>query len=481
MKLSDDSCYRALTARDRRFDGLFFVGVSTTGIYCRPVCPARTPRRDRCRFFVAAAAAEQAGFRPCLRCRPELAPGYAPLDSGSRRAHEIAFRIDRGALDDGGSLEALASEFGMSSRQLRRVVEAEYGVTPVQLAQTRRLLLAKQMLTETRLPIINVAFASGFASVRRFNALFRSSYRLAPSRLRKLSDQPANGPSLQLTLCYVPPLAWGRMLKFLEDRAIAGVEAVEENAYLRTAFIGNHRGWLRVEPVANEHALRVEISASLTPVLSKVLARLRNLFDLDARPEMIAEHLGSDVRLAPLVRREPGLRVPGSFDPFEISWRAVLGQQVSVRAATTLAGRVAQQFGESIETPVFALNRLSPSATRIAASETTEIAQLGIVRSRAATLFELARCAGRNGWTDKTPSQPVGPVDDLLKIRGIGPWTAGYIAMRAFHWPDAFPNGDLALRKALKVTSAQALRSRAEGWRPWRAYAAMHLWNALSP
>ena len=405
-KLSEDSYYRALSARDRRFDGVFFVGVKSTGIYCRPVCPARTPRRDRCRFFVAAAAAEQAGFRPCLRCRPELAPGQAPVDSKSRFAHHIAARIESGALDDGGSLEHLAGEFGLSSRQLRRIVAAELGVSPVELAQTRRLLLAKQLLTETRLPIIEVAYASGFASVRRFNALFRAHYRLTPSRLRKAADSPADKHTLRLTLNYRPPLAWDEMLDFLAARAITGVEAVEDRTYLRTVALRKHRGWLRVGRAENGHALSVDLSPSLTPVLPNVLARLRSLFDLDARPDVVAEHLSADERLRPLVRQTPGLRVPGCFDAFELAWRAVLGQQVSVRSATTLAGRIANTFGETIDTPFPQLTRLSPTASRLAAVEVKDLAKPGIVRTRAASLGALAKAAARGGLLDLWAAEP---------------------------------------------------------------------------
>jgi AraC family transcriptional regulator of adaptative response / DNA-3-methyladenine glycosylase II len=479
-KLSEDSYYRALSARDRRFDGVFFVGVKSTGIYCRPVCPARTPRRDRCRFFVAAAAAEQAGFRPCLRCRPELAPGQAPVDSKSRVAHDIAARIESGALDDGGSLEHLAKEFGLSSRQLRRIVAAELGVSPVELAQTRRLLLAKQLLTETRLPIIEVAYASGFASVRRFNALFRAHYRLTPSRFRKAVDSPADEHTLRLTLSYRPPLAWDEILGFLAARAITGVEAVEDRTYLRTVALRKHRGWLRVGRAENGHALSVDLSPSLTPVLPNVLARLRSLFDLDARPDVVAEHLSADERLRPLVRRTPGLRVPGCFDAFELAWRAVLGQQVSVRSATTFAGRIANTFGEAIDTPFPQLNRLSPTASRLAAAEVKDLAKLGIVRTRAASLAALAKAAARGGLLDLWAAEPEQRLEQLQGIPGIGPWTAGYINMRAFRWPDAWPEGDLALRKALGVASTHQLRGMAEPWRPWRAYAVMHLWHSLS-
>src|SRR5580698_7281793 len=253
MTSDDDVCYRALVARDTRFDGVFFVGVKTTGIYCRPVCTARTPGRDRCRFFASAPLAEQAGFRPCLRCRPELAPGCAPVDSVRTIARAAAARIEAGALTHGGSLEDLAASLGLSSRQLRRSVRKELGVSPVELAQTNRLLLAKRLIAETRLPMVQVAFAAGFESVRRFNALFRSHYRLAPSTLRRSSSKTLSADSLRLVLAYRPPLDWAAMLQFLAARAIPGVECVTPDAYHRTVAVGEHRGWLSVSPVANRN------------------------------------------------------------------------------------------------------------------------------------------------------------------------------------------------------------------------------------
>jgi AraC family transcriptional regulator of adaptative response / DNA-3-methyladenine glycosylase II len=314
--LSDDAHYRVLLARDPRFDGVFFVGVTTTGIYCRPVCTARTPGRDRCRFFASASQAESQGFRPCLRCRPELAPGQAPIDAVGRTARLAAARIESGALGNGGSLERLARELGLSSRQLRRVVQQEFGVTPIQLAQTARLLLAKQLLTESTLLMIDVAGASGFESVRRFNALFRHHYGLTPSRMRRGSGAGTRRDCVRLTLGYRPPLAWQAMLRFLAARATRGVESVEGNAYLRTACIGRLRGWLKVEPVEGRNALCVEMATTLLPALPAVLARIKSLFDLSARPDVIAECLSSHKRLSQLVRRAPGLRVPGTFDSF---------------------------------------------------------------------------------------------------------------------------------------------------------------------
>jgi AraC family transcriptional regulator of adaptative response / DNA-3-methyladenine glycosylase II len=480
MDLDAESCYRALSARDSRFDGVFFVGVTTTRIYCRPVCPARTPGRQRCRFFPSAAAAEQAGFRPCLRCRPELAPGKAPVDATRHLAYAVAARIEAGALNDGGSLEALAKEFGLSSRQLRRAVHKELGVSPVELAQTHRLLLAKQLLTETRLPIIEAAFASGFASVRRFNALFRSHYRLTPRQLRRTAGRASADGVVRLRLSYRPPLAWREMLHFLAGRGLAGVESVSASSYLRTVALGKHRGWLRVEPAKGSNALVVELTTSLVPVLPPLLARLRNLFDLNARPDVIVSHLGDDARLGPSVRRCPGLRVPGAFDGFELAVRAVLGQQVSVRAATTIAGRLAGAFGQPIETPFPGLNRLSPSSERLADARVAELAALGIPGRRVETIQSLARavCAGRLSLAPGPA--PEDTIQRLIQLPGIGEWTAHYIAMRASRWPDAFPHDDLGLRKGAGQLSALRLRQIAEAWRPWRAYAAMHIWHTLS-
>jgi AraC family transcriptional regulator of adaptative response / DNA-3-methyladenine glycosylase II len=561
MNIDDDVCYRALIARDARFDGVFFVGVRSTGIYCRPVCTAKTPGRERCRFFASAALAEQAGFRPCLRCRPELAPGHAPVDSPRTIARAAAARIEAGALSNGGSLEELAAGLGVGVRQLRRSVRRELGVSPVELAQTNRLLLAKRLIAETDLPMVQVAFAAGFESVRRFNALFRSHYRLTPSTMRRSSSRSLseNGPRrrgqahfahkasqnepvhelkrgtgtetrreneeldrrllgasppfqrpadcLRLTLAYRPPLDWAAMLRFLAARAIPGVECVTEVAYQRTVGIGEHRGWLRVSPVANRNLLAVELSTALAPALSSILMRLRNLFDLDARPDVIAGHLGLDPLLAPLVERQPGLRVPGAFDSFELGMRAVLGQQVSVRGASTLAGRFAERFGEPIATPLACLNRIAPTAEAIAGglrgqadlggqahfsalasnrgSSVTgrKMSQtpggLGLPNARAESLRSLASAVARREIDLDPGIDPTAVVARLVELPGIGPWTAEYIAMRALRWPDAFPAADLGLMKAVGLKSARAVENAAERWRPWRAYAAMHLWKSL--
>jgi AraC family transcriptional regulator of adaptative response / DNA-3-methyladenine glycosylase II len=477
MKIDTESCYRALAARDVRFDGLFFVGVTTTGIYCRPICPARTPRSDRCRFFQSAAVAEHAGFRPCLRCRPELAPGHAPVDAVGRTARLAATRIEAGALNDDGSLETLARDLGLSSRQLRRAIRQEYGVAPIELAQTRRLLLAKQLLTETHLPLVEVALASGFASIRRFNALFRSHYGMTPSRLRKTAGVSLARDSLTLKLAYRPPLDWEASLRFLAARATTGVEFVEQSDYRRTVVLDNARGWVKVARAAGLNALNVEVSTSLAPVLPALLCRLRCLFDLDARPDVIAAHLGTDSTLTAALRSLPGLRVPGCVDGFELAVRAILGQRVSVAAATTLAGRLAAVFGEPIETPDPRLNRLSPRPERLAQAEVDQLVALGIAAPRARAIVELARAVAQGRIGLEPSADPDRSIARLKELRGIGDWTAHYIAMRALRWPDAFPAGDLGLLRASGLKSSRELAKAAEVWRPWRAYAAMILWN----
>lgn len=481
MVSNHQNCYRALVARDARFDGVFFVGVTTTRIYCRPICPARTPASKNCRFFAIAAAAEQAGFRPCLRCRPELAPGNSPVDAVGRVARMAAMRIQAGALNHGGGVEKLADEFALCSRQLRRVMRQELGVSPVQLAQTHRLLLAKQLLTETRLPIVEVALASGFESVRRFNSLFKSHYRLAPRRFRSSSRPPVDDEPLRLHLAFRPPLAWPELLGFLANRSVAGIEHVSANGYSRTAAIGSARGWLSVTPGKLPNTLCVELAASLSGVLASLLARLRHLFDLGARPAAIAGHLSGDPRIGNSVKRFPGLRVPGAFDGFELAARAILGQRISVRAATTLAGRLAARFGETIETPEPALTRLAPDAARVATATVDELATLGIARSVAVAIVALARAVADGRLRIEPGADAESTIEQLCELPGVGLWTAHYIAMRGLGWPDAFPDGDLGLLRGLGESSAARVRSAAEAWRPWRAYAVMHVWNQLTP
>ncbi|AKJ01848.1 DNA-3-methyladenine glycosylase II [Archangium gephyra] len=477
--LETETCYRALTARDRRFDGLFFVGVSTTGIYCRPVCTARTPRQERCAFYRTAAEAEHAGFRACLLCRPELAPGSAPVDSVPRLVAAAVARIEGGYLNE-SSLEDLAAELGVTSRHLRRAMEAELGVSPVELAQSRRLALAKQLLQDTALPLAEVAFASGFQSVRRFNALFQERFGRPPSELRRASDEGVGARALVLRLDYRPPLDWEQLLRFLRGRAIPGVEHAGEAEYRRTVRLGGRTGWLSVRKDPKRPALLAEVSLSLAGVLMQVAARLRSLFDLDAQPEVIAECLGRDALLAKHVQAHPGLRVLGAFEPFELAVRAILGQQVTVRAATTLSGRLVARFGEPVDSPHAEVSRLFPLPETLAAASEDDVAALGMPGARARSLLAVARAVAEGSVRLERHAEVDETMAALEALPGIGAWTAHYVAMRALRWPDAFPASDLGIRKALGGVTAKEAGARAEAWRPWRSYAAIHLWTSLS-
>lgn len=471
-------CYRALLTRDRRFDGVFFTGVTSTGIYCRPVCTVRAPKQANCRFFSHAAAAEVAGFRPCLRCRPEQAPGRASVDAVQELARAAAARIEAGALSEGEKLETLAVGLGVSSRHLRRVFRQCYGVSPVELAQTQRLLAAKRLLTDTRLPIQQIALASGFRSLRRFNSLFRNRYQLAPSRWRTGIATPAD-ERIVFGLSYRPPFAWSALLEYLRRRAVPGVEWVTADEYARTVALRGHRGWLRVWHRENEQLVKVELSASLLPVLSETIHRLRALFDLDAEPLAIAEWLGADPLLAPLVAREPGRRVPGAFDAFEVAMRTILGQQVTIAAASTLMGRLTAAFAEPAETPFPKLSRWPISANVLAAIEPEQLGRLCILRQRSTSIRALAEVMAKDSLPLTPGSRPSATIRQLLALPGIGPWTAQYLAMRALRWPDAFPAADLGVRSALGHLSPRQAEIRSAAWSPWRSYAVMHLWSSL--
>lgn len=478
--------YTALSARDARFDGIFYVGVTSTGIYCRPVCTARTPKAANCRFFENAAAAEKADFRPCLRCRPELAPGHAPVDGARVIASLVVRRIDEGMLDDGAGMETIAAQFGWSSRQIRRILNRELGVSPMELVLTRRLLLAKQLLTDTSLSVSEIALASGFSSLRRFNDAFSRRYRMPPTRFRQAAEgtrSAAPSDCLTLQLGYRPPFDWNGLLAFLAARSMKGVESFENGQYLRAVHLGDSQGWVRVRHAPERHALLVDVAHSLTPVLPVLLGRVRNLFDLDARPDVIAAHLAQDPVLAPAVARQPGLRVPGAFDGFELGVRAILGQQITVKAATTLGGRFAEAFGEAVATPYAELMRVAPSAQRMAEASEAEIAALGIARPRARSILALANEVASGGLVLGAGGDPPRAMERLVSLPGIGPWTAGYIAMRALRWPDAFPKDDLVLRKRLGGVTAAHADAQSQAWRPWRSYATLHLWRAawMSP
>lgn len=479
--MNDDARYDALATRDRRFDGVFFVGVSTTGIYCRPICPARTPGRARCSFYDTPAQAEAAGYRACFRCRPELAPGNAEVDAVDQLVAAATQRIAEGALNE-GSVEDLARELDVSARHLRRAVEARLGVSPVALAQSRRLALAKQLMQDTPLSLTQVAFAAGFGSVRRFNAAFIAVMGSAPSKLRRGHAVPVasgcDAIALTLRLDYRPPYEWAEILRFLGARAIPGVEIVDGDTYRRIVREGDAIGAIEVRSARDRPALLLGVSPSLVPVLMPLVARVRRMFDLDARPDVIARVLGRDPLLAPLVAARPGLRVPGAIDSFEAAVRAMLGQQVSVAAATTLAGRFAAAFGAPHAAGPGLTHRF-PSAREVAAAGGDVIARIGLPGARAAALLALAQAIARGAVRLDGARELDAFVAELTALPGIGPWTAHYLAMRALHVPDAFPAADLGVRKALQMCTTAEAEQRAEAWRPFRAYAVLHLWTSL--
>lgn len=477
------ACYLALKAKDARFDGRFFVGVSSTGIYCRPVCRAKVPKYENCSFHRSAAAAELAGFRPCLLCRPELAPGNAPVDASSSLARRAARLLE----DNCGtefSLPEFARQLGCTDRHLRRVFLAEFNVTPVQYLQSCRLLLAKNLLTDSTLPITDVALASGFGSLRRFNTLFKSQYKLAPSDLRR-RKAVSDDAHIEMALGYRPPYRWEAMLSFLASRAIPGIERVEGGTYARAVSIKSAGvwcgGWIRIGHQPARRVLTVQASAMLLPVLPQVLARVRHLFDLSCDPAAVDGALDVMNALNPAMQI-PGTRLPGCFDAFEMAVRAVLGQQVTVSAARTLASRMVQAFGAAVATGVQGLSHTFPSAERIVALEGPigdHLGPLGIIGSRARTILALAQALESGEINFGPAATPEAEMEKLLALPGIGPWTAHYIAMRAMAWPDAFLPTDVGIKKALAPHTPRQIADMAEAWRPWRSYATINLWNSL--
>ena len=482
--LDADACYRAVAAHDARFDGAFFIGVTSTGIYCRPVCRVKTPRRENCRFFAHASQAEGAGFRPCLRCRPELAPqtlAWSAQDASALLAQHAARLLDSPDAwgDEVPSVAGLAARLGVSDRHLRRVFEAELGVSPMDWLQTRRLLAAKQLLADTRLPVAQVALAAGFASLRRFNAAFAAQYRMSPTALRRDGSEPAPRDGIAVTLGFRPPYDVREMLQFLQQRGIAGVEQIDQSTHTvaRTLRLDDDtRGWVACRFEPEQHRVQVRVADSLAPQLPRVIARVRAWLDLDADPAAIHAVLGADFPAL------AGLRVPGTLDGFELAVRAVLGQQVTVAAARTLTTRLVERFGTPLATPIDGLTRLFPSPAALAAASGDELGQLGLVRQRQAAIHALAQAVSSGQISLHAGADVAATMDALKALPGIGAWTADYIALRALRWPDAFPAGDVALQKALSPDgqrlTARAAEGRAERWRPWRAYAVIRAWHS---
>ncbi len=481
MDLDHDACYRAIATRDARFDGRLFTGVRTTGIYCRPICPARTPKQANVSFYASAAAAQAAGFRPCLRCRPETSPDLGAWRGTSNTVSRALALIEAGALDE-TDVEGLAARLGLGERQLRRLFRQHLGASPVAVAQTRRVLLAKQLIHETRLPMAEVALASGFGSVRRFNETFHTLYDRPPQALRRSRAADAGaGGEVRLSLPYRPPYDWPAMLGFLAMRAIPGVETVRDGAYARSIAIGRIRGMV-VATSGRKDRLDIRIRFPDLTALPGIIARIRRVFDLTADPVAIGADLARDPALAPRVAARPGLRVPGAWDGFELAVRAILGQQITVAAATRLAGKLVEAYGEPYTDPAAAalgLTHIFPEAARLA---TEDVAALGLMPgARARSLVSLAAAVA----ADPKLFDPRRDLDEaiaaLRALPGIGEWTAQYIAMRQLREPDAFPAADIGLLRAMtgaagRRPTAPELLARAESWRPWRAYAALHLW-----
>ncbi|WP_346839358.1 AlkA N-terminal domain-containing protein [Microbulbifer sp. SAOS-129_SWC] len=503
MQLDPAICSSARLARDHRFDGRFFTAVKTTGIFCRPICPARPPLERNVTYYATAAEAVDAGFRPCLRCRPDAAPGspaWGLVSATVQRALQL-MRSEREAQ----SIERLAERLGVSSRYLRRLFTEHLGVSPLAVWQAERALFAFTLLRDTNLPIAAIAYESGFNSLRRFNGVFRQIYRRTPSDVRR---EPRHGErevpggatavesrrTARLYLSYRPPFHWAQLLAFFRARALAGVERVEGDVYLRSFAIDGMRGVLRVRDDAAGNRLVVDVSGEGGAALYLLNQRLRRLFDLDADTGAITAVLGSDPLLAQQIARSPGVRLPGAWDPFEYALRAILGQQISVAAATTIAGRVVARYGQTFVDADGAEQRLFPTAAQLAAAD---FEGLGVTRARARTLreFVAATLDGRVNFAEPDLDSWCTAVTQLP---GIGDWTAHYIAMRGLSMPDAFPASDLGILQALgehgqkakpkqalgehgqKAKPKQAL-ARAESWRPWRAYGALLLWQSLKP
>jgi len=480
MDMDDNACYRAIETRDRRFDGRLFVGVTSTGIYCRPFCPAPTPKRANVRFFATAAAAQEAGFRPCLRCRPETSPELAFWQGSSNTVTRALRLIEAGALDE-ACVDSLATRLGMGERQLRRLFHQHLGASPVAVAQTRRILLAKQLIQDTALPMADVALAAGFGSIRRFNETFQQLFKRPPTALRRGSETPpaAARGAVTVKLGYRPPYDWDGIIAFLRTRAIPGVETVSPERYARTIAIGTGRGVITVEPT-DGYCLKVTAAFPELRHLPAIIARVRRVFDLAADPVAIGAHLATDPVLTPLVTARPGLRVPGAWEGFELAVRAILGQQITVAAATLLAGKLVACYGEPLppadQHP--GLTHVFPTPAQVAAAD---LAAIGMPGARRAALRSLAAAVVADPQLLGPRNSLEAAIAQLRALPGIGEWTAQYIAMRELREPDAFPAADIGLLRAMAGRdgmrpSPAALLQHAEQWRPWRAYAALHLW-----
>lgn len=482
MLLDRETCRKARLARDARFDGRFFIGVRTTKIFCRPICPAVSPREEHVEYYPSAAAAAAAGLRPCLRCRPECAPGTPAWNGSSSTVSRALREIAGGALDAAG-VDNLAGRLGVGERHLRRLFLEHLGAPPIAVAQTHRLLSAKRLLDETDLPLSTVALAAGFGSVRRFNHAFRETWNRTPRELRK-NRRGVRGRGLCFRLRYRPPLDWNALVGFLAARAIPGVEYVENGSYRRSILMAGAPGTIELSHGASDVIL--EIDHARPECLLGIVSRVRRLFDLDADPVAIASCLSSDALLRPLLKARPGLRVPGAWDGFELGIRAILGQQISVKGASTLAGRLVERYGPRLESARLGVTHLFPRPEaghpRSAAKHLAgaDLASIGLPQKRAEALSAFSAAVASGRLVLDGSAAPEQTRERLRSIAGVGGWTAGYVAMRALGDPDAFPAADLVLLRAARAGTARELLGFAERWRPWRAYAALHLWQGVN-
>lgn len=481
MNNTNEIFERARLSRDARFDGRFFIGVKTTGIYCRPICPANAPKSENVVFYRTAASAGEAGFRPCLRCRPECAPGTAAWAGTSTTVQRGLRLIAEGALDD-GNIERLSDRLGVTSRHLRRLFSKHLGASPLAVAHTQRLHFAKNLIDQTSLSMGDISTAAGFGSVRRFNDTFKKTYGRTPRELRRRRASIVMQGAFSVQLPYRFPFDWERLLAFFAARATPGVEHVHDGRYLRSVAVGDTSGIIDVHDTGDQ--LLLSLHGLGTTALFSIVQRVRGLFDLDASTDDIARTLSADKALAPLMKRNQGVRVPGSWDGFELCVRAILGQQVSVSAATTVAGRIAERYGERIDIPVAGVeqapNRLFPGPEKLVRAR---LEKLGIISSRARTIRTVAKAVAEGELSFDAAQRPEDFCAAFTAIKGIGDWTAQYVSMRALKDPDAFPASDLGLLRAFDQPGHERMKPkelnvRAEAWRPWRAYAALLLWGS---
>jgi AraC family transcriptional regulator of adaptative response / DNA-3-methyladenine glycosylase II len=481
MEMSNRDYYSILVSRDPRFDGEFFACVSTTGIYCRPICPATKPKLENCSFVPSAAAAEDAGFRPCLRCRPESAPG-SPAWAGTGSTIARAMRLLSENDLNGQSLEDLSDKLGIGSRHLRRLFVDQVGSTPKSIIQTQRLHIAMQLLKETNQSITKICQSSGFGSIRRFNDAMKNSVGVSPTEFRKRHSlaKPSKGRlPLNVRLGYRPPLNWEALSSYLAFRAIPGVEHVNGDVYMRTIDTGPAHGHVQLSHEQNASSVRARFYLNAPVALGPAVRKIRDIADLDCRPDAIETAFEKDPVVGPILSRNPGIRVPGCWDPFELTLRAIFGQQISVRGATTLLGRLAANFGTPLDEAVATseLSVLFPKPSQLAGQD---LRAIGLTNTRSQTVLRVAEAfAGDPNFVHPAQSSSEA-IKRLLSIKGIGDWTAQYVALRALRSPDAFPAADLGLLKAAKVSTPKELSQMAEQWRPWRGYAALLLWHSLS-